>query len=116
VRGLARLKLEHFTGLKKLSVDDQIQIRALSFSRPSRALQSLRVVNCKALESLAGLNNLVDLQHLNIFGTSVDFDTLMSDGIPKSLKKFVFYSKSRKADVAIHKRLRALGFEDTLLD
>lgn len=116
VRGLSRLKPEQFTGLKKLSIDDQLQISSLSFSKHSRALQSLRIVNCKALESLEGLTNLGAFESLSVFGTSIDFDTLMSSGIAKSLKKFVFYSKSRRLDVEIHKRLRALGFEDTLLD
>ncbi len=116
VRGLSRLKPEQLTGLKKLSIDDQLQIRSLSFSNRSRALQALRIVNCKALESLEGLTHLVALERLSIFGTSIDFDALMSRGIPKRLKSFAFYSKSRRLDVAIHKRLRALGFEDTLLD
>lgn len=110
VRGLARVRTENFVGLEHFEVQDQLQLRGLTFSGASRRLLSCRVVNCKTLHVIEGLKALEILEGLHVYLTAVDFDELVRQGLPSSLKVLAFHDRSRRADAVIQKKLADLGF------
>lgn len=111
VRGVSELIAGNFPRLKRLRVEDQIRLTELSFGSENENLQSIYIGNCKELASLSGLSKLASLERLRVFQTSVDFDLLVSGALPPSLREFAFYSRSRKMDVEIHKKLAAMGYQ-----
>ncbi len=94
VRGVSELITGNFPRLKSLRIEDQIRLTELSFGSKSRDLQSIFIGNCKELTSLKGLCKLSSLERLRVFQTSVDFDRLVSEGLPPDLSEFAFYSRS----------------------
>lgn len=103
VRGISELTPGNFPRLKTLRVEDQIRLTELSFGSDSQSLQSIFIGNCKELNSLKGLRKLSSLERLRVFQTSLDFDRLVSEGLPPDLSEFAFYCRSRKMDIEVHK-------------
>ena len=110
VRGISDLNTGNFPGLKRLLIEDQIRLTELSFCKENKRLQSIFIGNCKELVLLSGLSKLAYLERLNIYQTSLDFDRLVAESLPPNLNEFKFYSRSRKTDVGIHKKLTTMGF------
>jgi hypothetical protein len=110
VRGFAHLHTENFVGLKHPQIHDQLQLRSLMFSGVSRQLLTLYVANCKSLQTIHGLGALGSLEQLRILLTAIDFDSLVKQSLPGSLKSFSFHERSRRADAVTQKKLAGLGF------
>lgn len=115
VRGLSSLNnLHRFRNLKSLIIEDQIQLKTLDFGTELRNLTSVRLINCKNLETVSGLPHLLKLNSLRVFGTAIDFDDVVHQELPESLEIFAFYTKNKRKDSAIIERLTQLGYSGGL--
>lgn len=99
-----------FKKLKTLSIEDNIQLGELNFAIEMTNLNKLMIGNCKTLSKLSGLENLTELQRLNIYKTSLDFEKLVHGKLPKSLKSFNFYTAKSKPDKLIRQKLDEMGY------
>lgn len=106
--------LGKFKHLKELSIEDQIQLKSLDFGSELFNLTGVRLLNCKCLDTVVGLSSLRNLRELRVVKTGIDFDRLMRQQLPASLKIFAFYTTKRNIDSAIKARLTALGYDDGL--
>lgn len=115
VKGFERLdRIERFPHLRRLVIEDQLRLTQLSFDREMQALEELRIVNCKQFASLDGLGKLSALKHLRIYGTALDFDTLVAQPLPVPLEIVGFYTGRNRADEALRLRLKEMGYWDGL--
>ena len=111
VRGFSRFDhLPQWRSLKRLFVEDQIQLPSLRFSVAMEHLEYLRVLNCKTLAALNDLGALPKLCHLRVYGTAVDFDDLCRQGLPKSLRQLAFFTGKTKADKVLEQRILQMGY------
>jgi protein phosphatase 1 regulatory subunit 7 len=117
IRGLNDLSaLKSFKHLKELRIQDEIKLKEIHFSK-SNFLQDVQIFNCKALQKISGLENLVSLSNLRIGGTSVDFDDFLDNSaFPEKLKTIDFYTWKVKRDNEIRKRLDMRGFQESIRD
>ena len=112
VRGFNDISnLSKFSGLKKLLIDRQKQLRSISIDKELPELKYLEIVDCKTLTSLTGLENLIDIEQLGIFGTQLKFDSIINQKLSPTLKTFDFYTRKVKADKAIKLKLKELGYK-----
>lgn len=115
VRGFNNLKnISNFKNLKRLLIEDQIQLKELYFEEEFSNLKDFKLLNCKSFSSLSGLQNLTSLHQLRISRTAINFDKFIKSSLPKSLEIFAFYTSKRKVDKSIRERLINLGFKDGL--
>ncbi|MGB4811769.1 MAG: hypothetical protein WBP13_04720 [Methylophilaceae bacterium] len=106
VRGFNSLNnLKNFNTLKHLSISEQIQLKALMLN-DCPSLLALSLHDCKTLSTLQGLAQLNALRYLRIFKTEIEFDTLVTNGFPKSLTHATFGSNK-----AIETKLLAMGYQ-----
>jgi protein phosphatase 1 regulatory subunit 7 len=112
IRGLCRFVPAVFPGLEYLLIEDQIRLGAIEFTEHHPKLKRLIIVNCKGLKHIAGLNKLNRLSELRISMTSVDIDSLLSQGLPINLKTVGFYTGKQKANREIREKLNALGYSE----
>lgn len=111
VRGLSSLdNLHRFSKLKSLIIEDQIQLKALDFGTELRNLTNVKLINCKNLETVSGLPDLLKLDSLRVFGTAIDFFDVVQQKLPESLENFAFYTNNKRKDLAIMERLTQLGY------
>lgn len=111
VKGYAEFNnLSEFHNLKKLLIEDQIQIKHLDFGTQLHQLSELTILNCKNLESLAGLAQLRKLSKLTIYKTNIDFDDFVQQQRPESLKTLAFHTAKKTRDAVIKAQLAALGY------
>lgn len=111
VRGVSELNPGAFPGLKRLRVEDQIRLKEISFGGENPDLQNLVIGNCKELTLLNGLSRLSSLERLRIYQTSLDFDWLVSEGLPRNLRDFSFYGRTKRVDDEIQGKLGAMGYQ-----
>lgn len=117
VRGFNELKnITCFRKLKKLQIEDQIQLTEMVFDRTLHHLEELTILNCKSFSLLDGLEKLVRLRRLWIYKTGLDFDNLVEKQLPKSLKTFGFYTSRVKIDKEIQSRIKSLGYQNRLAE
>jgi protein phosphatase 1 regulatory subunit 7 len=115
VRGFNDLSnISNFKKLKTLLVEDNIQLQSLHFDKKLTCLEDLKILNCKTLNSLTGLENLTSLKQLRIYKTELDFHKLINQRLPKDLKTFAFYTSKQKVDKEIKQVLESKGFTDGL--
>lgn len=112
VRGFARLVPASFPGLEHLKVGHLPQLEGVDFGVTNPRLSSLRAVSCEKLKRLAGLEHLRSLDEVRLVRTGIDLDALLAQPLPKGLRAFAFYTGKERADVAIRKRLDALGYAE----
>lgn len=113
VRGFNNFNnLANFKALKTLVIDEQIQLKSLDINENLAALTSLRLRDCKTFASLTGLKNLTSLEHLQIWKTNLKFESLLTLGLPKTLKAFSFCTTKKKEDLLINLQLLALGYRE----
>jgi hypothetical protein len=110
VMGFETISLECFPRLEELKIEDQIRLKSINFSATAPNLRQVWLLNCKSLESLGGFAELPKLEHLRISRTALDFDKLISGGIPSTLRVFAFYDRSNPRTKAIRSRLDKLGY------
>ncbi|MRV70252.1 hypothetical protein GJ700_00765 [Duganella sp. FT92W] len=115
VKGFNGFKnLRKFINLRRLLIEDQIQIKSLDFANKLKELEEVRLINCKGLESVTGLSHLQKLDSVRIYKTNINFEEFMKQGLPDSLRIFAFYTTKKSLDASIKHRLTALGYADGL--
>lgn len=113
VRGFSDLSnLSNFKKLKTLMIENNIQLSKIHFDIEFQNLIDLKILTCKSLNSLTGLENLTALNQLRIYQTNLDFETLLSQKLPNTLKTFAFYTTKKKTDNEILARLKSLGYSE----
>ncbi|TDQ63666.1 hypothetical protein ATL17_1673 [Maritalea mobilis] len=84
VRGLDSLgDLARFHALRKLQVEDQLQLKALSLDGVD--LHELTVLNCKNLAEITGLEDQRNLQLFRVGRTGLDLDGLANLSWPETI-------------------------------
>ncbi|MDX2411321.1 MAG: hypothetical protein QNK34_05125 [Woeseiaceae bacterium] len=86
--------LSRFPSLCRLHIEDQLQLRSISFIGSD--LEEVSVHNCKNLEQLDGLLELKHLREFRTSQTKLDFDSLLEANWPASMKSVAIYSGSEK--------------------
>lgn len=112
VRGFNDIQnITKFRKLRRLLIEDQIQLGAIHFHEALKDLEEIVILNCKGLTSLTGLDQLHSLQTLRIYKTSIDFDSFIRQKLPDSLSNLHFATSKRKEDQAIQKSLMEMGLQ-----
>lgn len=104
----------NFSNLKTLLIEDQIQLDNINFLKSMPHLDDLKILNCKSLNNIAGISNLIKLQQLRIYKTNIDFNEFIQQTMPESLKILAFYTTRKKEDEIIRRKLNELGYSDGL--
>jgi len=112
VRGFHDLtNITSFQALKRLVIEDQIQLKEISFDQEMKALEELSIRNCKGLTHLRRMEQLPLLHTLRILKTAIDFDSFINQKLPNSLSSVEFATFKSKADREIQQSLLKLGFQ-----
>ena len=110
VRGLENLgDLGRFEKLERLLIEDQIKLASVKVGLNPR-LKDVKIINCKTLEKLAGIEHLAELSSLWIYKTSIAYEKFVADSMPSSPKNFAFYTGKSKRDSEIRADLKMRGF------
>lgn len=113
VRGFNDLScISKFNNLKTLHIEDNIKLNKIQFDKEFRYLIDLKILNCKTLDSLVGLEKLTSLNHLRIYKTNLDFNKIISQKLAPSLKVFAFYTNKKKIDDEIKLTLKNIGYTE----
>ncbi|MBV1909534.1 MAG: hypothetical protein KUG78_09445 [Kangiellaceae bacterium] len=113
VRGLKRLgDISRFPKLSYLQIEDQIKLKKVDFSKPLLDLEEFKVITCKSLKLLNGLNKLESLGNMRIYATDIDINDILNSELPKNLKVFAFYTGKVKKDKEIRTILDSRGFSE----
>jgi hypothetical protein len=111
VRGLASLgSLGRFSALRRLQVEDQLQLREISLS--GARLHELLLVNCKSLARIDGLDEQIDLAHFRTRRTALDLDHLVKRAWPPAMRILALYSGSEKWNKAARQELDRRGYRE----
>lgn len=112
VRGFNNFdSISNFKNLKTLKIEDQIQLNELHFDSQLPKLEDFKLVNCKSLTTLTGIDNLTALNKLIIYNTALDFDNFIKSDLPACLKALQFCTAKLKVDKVIKERLLELGYD-----
>ncbi|AMR33042.1 hypothetical protein A0256_17255 [Mucilaginibacter sp. PAMC 26640] len=115
IRGLNNLQnINSFHKLKTLLVQDQIRLPKINFDDGLANLTDIKVLNCKTLASLTGLEKLPQLNQLRVYKTDIDFEKFIKQPLPSKLKILAFYTAKNKVDSQLKSRLKELGYMDGL--
>lgn len=101
-----------FDKLKRLSISNCIRLASVDFKGSATMLNYLSIGNCKNLSSLTSLDSLIDLHLLRIYQTNLNFDNLLNQLLPHSLKAFAFYTTKQKVDEEIQAELKRRGYSE----
>lgn len=113
VRGFNDLSnISNFKKLRTLLVEDNIQLQSIHFDKQLPALNDLKILNCKTLTSLTGLENLPLLNQLRIYKTNLDFENVINQKLPNKLKIFAFYTTKQKIDKHIKATLERKEYKE----
>ena len=99
-----------FSKIKTLKIEDEIQLTKIHFENILNDLTDLKIINCKTLETITGLNNLPKLSSLVIYKTKVDFDNFILQELPNELKYLGFHTTKSKIDKNIKATLESKGY------
>ncbi|WP_422658914.1 hypothetical protein ACK8P5_25205 [Paenibacillus sp. EC2-1] len=112
VRGFHDLSnITAFHALRRLVIEDQIQLQEICFEQQMKSLEELSIRNCKGLTRLIGMEHLPLLHKLRILKTAIDFDSYIHQKLPSSLSSVEFATFKGKADQEIQQSLIKLGFQ-----
>lgn len=113
VRGFNNISnISNFKKLKTLLIEDNIQLQAAYFDKQLPYLEDVKILNCKTLSSLTGLENLPSLHRLRIYKTALDFEMVINQKLPENLKVFAFYTTKQKIDKDIKATLEKVGYSE----
>ena len=85
VRGFNDLScISKFQKLKTLKIEDEIQLRKVHFDNIFTDLTNLKILNCKTLETITGLKNLLNLSSLIVSQTKVTLTILWDKNYPNN--------------------------------
>jgi len=112
VRGFNDLSaLKNFKSLKNFLIQDEIKLQEIQFPKLDN-LEDVKILNCKTLQKIGGLEQLVSLTNLRIAGTAIDFEDFSDSKFPENLKTLAFYTWKSKQDKINRSRLDELGFDE----
>ncbi len=107
VRGLAALgDLGRFKGLRRLLIQDQPHLDAITVSPANAALEHVWLHNCPALGRIDGLGTLSGLKSLHAVETGLDLPGL---DLPRSLTHLSVFTGRAASEAAEAHAIRALG-------
>jgi hypothetical protein len=110
VQGLEDIgNLDRFENLKSLLIEDQIRLAGIRVG-PNSRLMNMKIINCKTLETISGIDGLKMLSSLRVYKTAIDYDKFVGSSIPSSLKDFAFFTGKSKRDSEIRSDLKKRGF------
>lgn len=116
VRGLRDLgALSRFPALKRLLVEDQLQLEQVSFGVENAALQIVHVYNCKSLRALTGIDAVQQLTEIQIFRTAIEPEALRRTRLPQSLRRLAYSSGKASIDRRVRAEASRLGY-DAIVD
>ena len=95
--------------MKRLLIEDQIRLQGIKVGANLR-LADMKIINCKTLERIAGIERLEALTSLRLYKTSIDYDKFIASPLPSSLETFAFYTGKKKRDSEIRLDLERRGF------
>lgn len=111
VRGLNSLgDLSRFPKLRRLHVEDQLQLRRVSFE--CAGLEEVSIHNCKNLEKLSGLLKLKQLRAFRTSRTKLDLDNLLNANWPESMESVAIYGSSQKWNKHARQILDKKGYRE----
>ncbi len=111
VRGLSDLScISKFPKLKTLKIEDEINLQNIHFTNLFTDLTDLKILNCKTLETISGLENLPKLNSLVVYQTNVVFDNFIQQEFPMTLKTLGFYTTKASVDKEIKATLENKGY------
>lgn len=109
VRGLSDLgPLHRFSALCELSVEDQARLTTLKLE--GSRLERLRLVNCKSLASVEGLEKLETLRELLVSRTALDLEVLRDRQWQPTMEAIGLFSGSNRWNNAARETLAERGF------
>ncbi|HEY9001106.1 MAG TPA: hypothetical protein VIM89_07125 [Mucilaginibacter sp.] len=108
--------IKNFKRLKTLIIEDQIRLPQINFEEPLTQLEDIKIINCKTLNSMTGIEKLSRLHQLRIYKTNIDFDSFIKQPLPSSLKILAFYTTKTKVDKDIKASLKTMGYTDGLTE
>lgn len=112
VRGLRNVgHLSRFPALKRLLVEDQLQLEQLSFGVENAALQIVHLYNCKSLRALPGIDAVPHLTELQIFRTAIEPEALRRTRLSQSLRRLRFGSGKASMDRRVRAEASRLGYD-----
>jgi protein phosphatase 1 regulatory subunit 7 len=113
VRGFNDISnISKFKKLKTLLIEDNIQLTKVHFDKDLDQLCDLKILNCKTFNSLSGLEHLPSLNQLRISQTGLDFQNIINQKLPATLKTFAFYTTKKKVDEEIKEILQKKGYNE----
>jgi len=111
VRALNSLgDLSRFPKLRRLHVEDQLQLRSVSFE--CAGLEEISIHNCKNLEQLNGLLKLRQLRAFRTSRTRLDLDSLLDANWPESMESVAIYGGSEKWNKHARQVLDKKGYRE----
>jgi protein phosphatase 1 regulatory subunit 7 len=115
VRGFNRIdNISEFKNLRRLWIEDQIQLEEIKFKNENSYLNDLRILNCKSLCRLENIIFLNSLERMYIYKTALDFDDFMRQQLPNALKVLAFNTSKATLNRKIRAKLNQLGYLDGL--
>jgi protein phosphatase 1 regulatory subunit 7 len=113
VRGFNNISnISNFKNLRNLLIEDNIQLPKIQFDKLLPNLEDVKILNCKTLHTLTGLEYLTSLRQLRIYKTNLDFENVLNQKLPATLKTFAFYTTKKKVDENIKMILKERGFSE----
>ena len=113
VRGFNNItNVSNFKKIKILSLEDNIKLDKINFDIELSALTDLKILNCKTLNSVTGIENLPSLTQFIIGKTDVNFENVIKQKLPATLKVFEFYTGKKSIDIEIEAILQKKGYTD----
>lgn len=109
IRGLRYINPAAFPSLTNLEIEDQAQLAAIDLGMLTK-LRRLRIINCKTLAALPGIESLRQLNELRLGRTCIDPDELLARSLPKQIMALHLWGYGAKRDKQLDATLKSMGF------
>ena len=101
--------LGRFENLESLLIENQKKLTGINLG-PNPKLLDMKILTCKTLEKIAGIDSLKKLSKLRVYDTAIDYEKFVEAPMPSSLRTFAFYTGKSKRDSEIRLDLGKRGF------
>jgi hypothetical protein len=103
--------IKNFKYLETLRVEYEIQLKEIEFPVLD-FLEDIKILNCKSLMSIKGLENLKSLNGLRLSTPAITFEEFITCKFPAKLKVLAFYTWKSKQDKLNRAVLDNMGFNE----
>lgn len=103
--------LSRFPALRRLLVEDQVQLEQLTFGRENAELEVVHLYNCKSLRALPGIGETPRLGEMRVFRTAIEPEALRRSRLPVSLRKLAFGTGKASMDRRVRAQSSTLGYD-----